>query len=442
MTISIGGNDLGFANIVTDAATVSRWITPGILFLHLQTAKIKFFLSVRDDLATTYRAIRDAAGPQAVILIAGYPELLSGATLLGSPFNLKEVAMLNETCIWLDKQMASLIQEMKDGGFGNIEYVSVVDRFKQHGAYSDEPFFNGILLRQPQDLDQVESRSFVSDYSMHPNLDGAAAYAAAVQETINGIEAPDEASKLANQETELVPYTESDEDRVALTAFQTHLQRLLDSCNTVHNGNPAMYSEYAYGPNKEYTAATCVSYYSFAIGLYGQKEYPSLLVCSEADPLDGTAPTCEFILYSYDQETDSIVESNRCSSLDRLTDAMFYTVPSPQGVSSRCVELHSNADEDRMGLFERDFIYSDTDFAGFGGIRNRHIGVRVDGEDVYAYSIGAFDICSFRQEQTGYQTDFELPMLPGTGLAFDYRQYKPVETRVYEFSAENVASIV
>ena len=70
-----------------------------------------------------------------------------------------------------------------------IHFVDVEAEFDKdggHQAYSDNAWINSIILtKQDQDLEQT---GFVSAYSIHPNENGAKAYARCVNAKIKEIE--------------------------------------------------------------------------------------------------------------------------------------------------------------------------------------------------------------------------------------------------------------
>ena len=78
----------------------------------------------------------------------------------------------------------------------NIKYASVIEAFKGHEAYTEEPFIKPVdYSPEGEDLKTVlwyyeeEGKvqlNVASAYSMHPNEGGAIRYAARVQDIIDG----------------------------------------------------------------------------------------------------------------------------------------------------------------------------------------------------------------------------------------------------------------
>ena len=190
VTITIGGNDVGFAEIIKDCAA------QGIPFVNKNRLKDRFDATWRefnkdggtaDKIMGAYKDIKEKAGAQAKIIVAGYPPLLSKDKLskngTGAFFSEAEVEVVNKNVKDFNEEIESIVTDCQKEST-NIYFVSVENAFKGHEAYSDEPYISGILLTQDQDL----TKNPISSYSMHPNLEGAKAYAACVQAEIDRIE--------------------------------------------------------------------------------------------------------------------------------------------------------------------------------------------------------------------------------------------------------------
>lgn len=182
VTISIGGNDVGFVDIVSKAANP---------FANDLYDAIDWQLDHFYDKGGIYYKLRDAyiriheAAPNAVIIVAGYPELLSydGSGVL---FNSSESQYIDRAVRVFNKRIESLVNECRRGGM-NIYFVSVEGAFKDHQAYTDDPYLNSVdLFANSQDL---KANDWVSAYSMHPNATGAEKYAECVQSLIDELEA-------------------------------------------------------------------------------------------------------------------------------------------------------------------------------------------------------------------------------------------------------------
>ena len=190
VTLTIGGNDVGFADIITTCAT-------GSTYLHFGSGKLKLekqFDSIWEQFDTTqanikqvYRDVQSAAGEQAEIIVAGYPKLLDkeGKGVLISE---KEATIVNENVTKFNNRIAGIVNDCKSEGMA-IHFVDVEAEFDKdggHQAYSDDAWINSIiLLKQDQDLEQ---NGIASSYSIHPNEEGAKAYARCVNAKIREIE--------------------------------------------------------------------------------------------------------------------------------------------------------------------------------------------------------------------------------------------------------------
>ncbi len=178
VTVTIGGNDIGFESILTSAAIKSE----SELSLVLDEAQRNFYSTVRGKIKAAYFDIARRAGDQAAIIVAGYPTLVGVAEDGSGLFSAKKSALINERVVWFNAELEKLVEECRGEGL-DIWFASVESRFKGHEAGTSEPHINGfILAAQEQDLIRG---SLVSSYSMHPNESGVADYASAVQEVLS-----------------------------------------------------------------------------------------------------------------------------------------------------------------------------------------------------------------------------------------------------------------
>ena len=209
VTVSIGGNDAKFADIITEAA-IPHPLNPGALNDKLNSVWEEFYYgidggeSIRDRLYQAYCDIQDAAGAQAKIIVAGYPKLLdpNGSGFL---FSENEAALINDSVSRFNDEIESIVKSCKADGM-KICFVSVEEAFDGHGAYSNDAFLNEVYIgKKDQDL----KWSVSSAYSMHPNDKGAQAYADCVQAKIDDIEKD-------NGKTEWPLMSGSDERDIAL----------------------------------------------------------------------------------------------------------------------------------------------------------------------------------------------------------------------------------
>ena len=208
VTVSIGGNDAKFADIITEAA-IPHPLNPGALNDKLNSVWEEFYYgidggeSIRDRLYQAYCDIQDAAA-QAKIIVAGYPKLLD-SNGSGFLFSENEAALINDSVSRFNDEIESIVKSCKADGM-KICFVSVEEAFDGHGAYSNDAFLNEVYIgKKDQDL----KWSVSSAYSMHPNDKGAQAYADCVQAKIDEIEKD-------NGKTEWPLMSGSDERDIAL----------------------------------------------------------------------------------------------------------------------------------------------------------------------------------------------------------------------------------
>lgn len=186
VTLSIGGNDVGFADIIMTCAVNSTYLHFGA------ESKLEEKLDATwNDIEYTESSIYDAyqgihrgAGNQASIIVAGYPQLLSPDGK-GFVISQKEAKLVNKNVSLFNNRIKRIIKDCQDDGI-DIRFVDVESEFSGHLAYSNAPWINEIIFtKESQDLD---NHWFGSAYSMHPNALGAQAYARLVNATIRAIE--------------------------------------------------------------------------------------------------------------------------------------------------------------------------------------------------------------------------------------------------------------
>lgn len=189
VTLTIGGNDVGFADVVTTCAV-------NCVYLHFgATAKLEDqlndtwtgFSTIRANIKQVYKDIKEAAGAQAKIIVAGYPQLLDPKGK-GVVINKEEASLVNINVSRFNDEIESIVNECKRSGM-NIYFVDVEEEFNKDGghlAYSNSPWINKIIFsKREQDLSDM---GIGSAYSVHPNKQGAQAYARCVNAKIVELE--------------------------------------------------------------------------------------------------------------------------------------------------------------------------------------------------------------------------------------------------------------
>ncbi|HWU21257.1 MAG TPA: SGNH/GDSL hydrolase family protein [Nocardioides sp.] len=153
VTLSIGGNDIGWSSAVVACLGGTDQQCAGVSAAVLDRVRTRL-PALLDGL---YAQIA-ADAPNARVLVTGYPRLFSpeyGAFLAASP---AEQQTLNDGADVLNGVIATA------AAAHGFTFVDVTKRFDGHGTNSPEPWITSPLGPQP----------------LHPNADGWAAYAAAV----------------------------------------------------------------------------------------------------------------------------------------------------------------------------------------------------------------------------------------------------------------------
>lgn len=194
VTLTLGGNDAQFADVVTQAVSSTITFNPSSLADKLNGIWDSFYAEngIRDNLYQAYHDIAKEAGPQAKIIVAGYPKLLNkdGKGVLFS----KDVATLvNDSVTRFNDEIETLVNQCKAEGM-RICFVDVEEAFKDKEAYSKDAWINKVNFvaesEDLYDLNPFNTKSYTSAYSVHPNEKGAKdGYRKCVQDKIDSIEA-------------------------------------------------------------------------------------------------------------------------------------------------------------------------------------------------------------------------------------------------------------
>ncbi len=205
ITLTIGGNDLGFTDIISEACKENRYYTYFLtnnLNKKLNEAQNKLDngtkkeKSVRQKLRETYKAINDVFkddNKKPCILVAGYPRLLdpNGKGLL---IEKNEATQINKKVTYFNEAIKTMVGIARDQDRINIEYIDVETAFgTDHGAYSKNAWINEVvLIPRESDINKAiyikrkeNWLNIASAQSMHPNKDGAKCYAECFQKVIN-----------------------------------------------------------------------------------------------------------------------------------------------------------------------------------------------------------------------------------------------------------------
>lgn len=214
VTITIGGNDLGFSTIMKTAATECSFLKSKgkqtKLEAMLENSWEAFTVdspdetSIREDIKEAYADIEKAAGKQAKIIVAGYPKLLEEreTRLADTLFCTREAEAINTKVHDFNVELEKLVEECAKSGM-NITFVPVEPAFEGKGAYSKKPAVGNVEILKGNDLDDKASPP-VSDYSFHPNKKGAEIYRECVQKKIKKPESKKSEEKTTKEEYQTV----------------------------------------------------------------------------------------------------------------------------------------------------------------------------------------------------------------------------------------------
>ena len=189
VTVSIGGNDIGFRQIVTLSMMGATANLPGDTVEEKAASlwKEQYIAGgARAKIKRVFTDIAARAGDQACIIVAGYPRPLAPEGGGDAGFPPESAQIMNAATVLFNEELRDIVEECRGEGI-NICFVHVEEAFKGHGAYSDDPYINPVYAgAKDQDLKDVLVASI---YSMHPNEKGAEAYARCVQAMIDSLEA-------------------------------------------------------------------------------------------------------------------------------------------------------------------------------------------------------------------------------------------------------------
>jgi lysophospholipase L1-like esterase len=136
VTITVGGNDVGFGPVV-HTCTVAE--SDSTCFAAVDAAEAFSRSVLPDRLSRTYAAIRNAA-PYAQVIVLGYPRLFDLAPSCADPLvpNLARREKLNEGSDVLNTVIQKTVIQLPGFSFADVR-----GRFATHGVCSADPWING-----------------------------------------------------------------------------------------------------------------------------------------------------------------------------------------------------------------------------------------------------------------------------------------------------------
>ncbi len=180
VTMSIGGNDVGFVDVLTSCAlTVLCQTVPGNP-AHRDTVDEELAV-FRSDLRRALREIRRQTF-NARLLVVGYPHLFPDSAYEQSCGTLTAFAGEMNTLNLYNDELNETIRDIAVGEFG-AEFVDVRDRFDNHEICGSE----GAWLNPVHLTADVRNFPPLNDESFHPTLTGQEeGYAVRINEVLNG----------------------------------------------------------------------------------------------------------------------------------------------------------------------------------------------------------------------------------------------------------------
>lgn len=176
VTLSVGGNDLGFADVLEDCIVNGD---SGVGFIDSCQEKhdrriTKRLPQLRRELVDLYRQAREKA-PNARIIVVGYPPLFAENPKddVGNLLFAEDQRWMNERAGDLNATMAAAAAE------AGVEFVDPTGAFRGHGLGSDDPWLNDLDWGGP-------GMMLVDPSSFHPNASGHEAFARLIQTQLEG----------------------------------------------------------------------------------------------------------------------------------------------------------------------------------------------------------------------------------------------------------------
>lgn len=158
VTITAGGNNLGFGDIVTNCGSADPARAAACARASATATALLVSGQLARDVAAMIQSVH-AAAPNAKIVVTGYPYLFD-------PFNLDPTDPMTPF-IYQATALADRLNESIAAGAAGAQYVDVRTAFAGHGINSENPWINGATG---------------SPDSFHPNAKGYWAYYTALRD--------------------------------------------------------------------------------------------------------------------------------------------------------------------------------------------------------------------------------------------------------------------
>ena len=135
VTLTIGGNDIGFANLIYQCTIADCSAA-------LDSTRLSLESTLASRLDSVYAAVQGHAAPGAKIVVLGYPHEFGSSSCLGSfGVSSTERTKANQLADALDSTIAAHVSR-----FPGVTYESAIATFATHAVCSSAPWLNGLNL--------------------------------------------------------------------------------------------------------------------------------------------------------------------------------------------------------------------------------------------------------------------------------------------------------
>jgi lysophospholipase L1-like esterase len=174
VTLTLGGNDLGFADVVQDCIMNGESNVPFLATCQEKHNKriAQRLPELRRQLMAAYQEIHQKS-PNARIVVVGYPQLFvdNPSDRVGDLLFAQDQRWMNQKAADLNAMLASAAKE------AGAEFVDPTDTFRGHGIGSSDPWINDLEFGGPGWMVHGPG-------SFHPNATGHAALAELIQQQL------------------------------------------------------------------------------------------------------------------------------------------------------------------------------------------------------------------------------------------------------------------
>lgn len=174
VTMSIGGNDLGFGDVLSDCAINGERGVPGIAQCQdtWDATLDERIAALKPQLVALYTDMRERA-PNARIVIMGYPRLFHDP-----PSEPLSNLLFVEDQLWMNGKADALNAMLREAAReARVEFIDPTNAFIGHGVGSDDPWINDLDWGGP-------GLALFDPSSFHPNATGHAAMAELLQDQL------------------------------------------------------------------------------------------------------------------------------------------------------------------------------------------------------------------------------------------------------------------